>query len=150
MPLDEVDGPISSGQAAVSGLPSLYENIDAEVTTTMDAGQDTDHLTVLHPESQTSSTIDSLSLCPLQQIPAIDNRYENARTCHGTQPFQAILPASASEFQSTGENYTPDQNGDTPQENSAVEAVSYIRVVSQVRMPDPYESLQSCTASDPI
>lgn len=150
MPLDEVDGPNPSGQAADSSLPSLYENIDAEVTTTVEAGQDTDHLTALHPVSQTSSTIDSLSLCPLQQLPAIDNRYENARTCRDTQPFQAILPAPASEFPSTGGNYPPDQNCDTPQDNSAVVAVSYIRVVSQVRIPAPYESLQSCTASDPI
>src|SRR6218665_3341333 len=146
MPLDEVDG-LSSGQRAVSSSASLYENIEVEDTMTTQTGQDTDHFTILHPQSRTSFPGDPVSLCPVQQIQVIDKIYENASTCicRGNQPFQAALttmPTTDTECPSTDENY--------PQDNSAVEGVAYIKVVSQVRIPAPYETLQPFSESDPI
>src|SRR6218665_1089402 len=110
MPLDGVDGPISSGQRAVSSSASLYENIDDEATTTMQTGQDANHLPILHPESRTSDNGESKSIRPVQKIPVIHNGYENASTCicRGTQPHQAALttlPTTDTECPATVENY---------------------------------------------
>ena len=152
MPLDEVDGPISSGHRAVSSPESMYENIDDEAITTMQSGQGTDDLSLHHSDSRTPFTCDSKSISADQQIPAIDKGYENARTRRGNQPVKGALtlPTFDAECQSTGEDYQSELYSEIPQDNSRIESVSYTRMIAQVRKPAPYESLQPFSASKPI